>query len=664
MTRLKTDVGTLLIFGISVAFFGCNESAPDDLILEEESTESIIFVKTKGSSTLNRSSSEGNIYKLSPISPDGKVTAITDYDGARISDPCVSWDGKWILFSMHPQGASNRNIYEIDIHGGNLRQVTAGGGHDFDPTYLPDGTIMFTSSRHREMDEYNFSLSEVLYTCDADGSNITRVSFNMSDDFDPAVLSDGRVVYTRWEHFGTMNRFPLFFTNPDGSKTFHMYGPHNRNFFHAQPTPDGRIIAVVSTRVNNDAGPIAVLKPERGSADPAGSDQSVNWDVLTEDVNTGGAPWAYGAFKYPFPLGGNRYIASYTLPAATSDEVDYGLYTFTLDQSGTGSAEDPASISLEDLTFLYNDPDYNEIDAQLVAPREKPKVIPPGIIPGATTGRFLAHNVFRRGTNDGQERPVEGEVDKIVVYVGIPTMEGESNNFSANRFERRALLGFAPVYEDGSFHIEVPADLPISIATLDSLDRAFVNKRTWIYARPGEMIDECTACHKDRGPADTVKVESDPISRTKAPTDLNVLPENYRYITYQNDLAPIVEENCAHCHLETYEERDSLVVMDSTWVTVTDTIAPPGSLDLTSVLDTTSVRRQVFPRAYINLSGASEMNARQVVVPAFPRRSILIDYLLGVGVAAASGPHPEGEPLLAEEQELFNLWVTLGAQYR
>ena len=54
-----------------------------------------------------------------------------------------------------------------------------------------------------------------------------------------------------------------------------------------------------------------------------------------------------------------------------------------------------------------------------------------------------------------------------------------------------------------------------------------------------------------------------------------------------------------------------------------------------------------------------------VVVPPFPRRSILIDYVLGLGTHAGQGSHPAGvDSLTAVEKRKFNLWVLLGAQYR
>jgi Hydrazine synthase alpha subunit middle domain/WD40-like Beta Propeller Repeat len=670
-TRARSLLVVCALAALAALASGCNESAPDDLIQTEGTTDAIVFVKSSGGETLNRSWSDGNLFKLSPVSPEGVVSPITAFTGAAVSDPCVSFDGKKILFSMRPPGESWRNIYEIGVDGAGLRQITDGGGHDFDPLYLPDGRILFTSSRDGEMDEYNHAPSEHLYRCNGDGSELERVSFNQSDDFDPALLPDGKIVYTRWEHFGTQNRFPLFFTNPDGSGTFHKFGPHERNFFHAQPTPDGRIIAIESTEIEGDTGPIAVLKLEEGPADPAnyGDGSSKNWDVVTPEVGPDGAPWPYGAFKYPFPLGENRYVVSYTLPTADEDEGDYALYTFTLAQSGAGTPESPATFAISDLSFLYNDPEMNEYDAQLIAPREPPPIVPSVVNKQLSYGVFMAQDVFNRGLNDGQERPEKGvdAIDRLAVIVGRPTRVGESGDFSANEFEKRALLGFAPVYEDGSFRIRVPADTPISFATLDDLDRGFVVKRTWLYVRPGEEFNKCVGCHEDRAAGGPVVTNESPIAATQEPTDLVLTPEEYTIINYEANIGPIVKEKCEGCHQPEYVVRYAKAAApDTTIGVVIDTLPPPGDLDLTDVPDTTEMGGMgIFPRAYVNLSGESEMMERQVVVPAFPRRSILIDAILAVGARSDSVAHPSGDlALTPAEKDLFKLWVLLGAQYR
>jgi Hydrazine synthase alpha subunit middle domain/WD40-like Beta Propeller Repeat len=650
---------------LQVGSTGCRDSAPDDLIQEEQTTDALVFVKTDGAETLNRSWASGNLYKLSPISPDGVVTPITNFTGASISDPNVSFDGTRILFSMRPPGGQWRNIYEINADGTGLRQVTSGGGHDYDPLYLPDGRIMFTSSRAGIMDEYNHSPTENLYTSDYDGGNLERVSFNQSDDFDPELLPDGRIVYTRWEHFGNFNRFPLFFTHPDGSGTFHEFGPHNRNFFHAVPTPDGRLIAIESTEINGDAGPLAVLKLEDGPADPALGGNSTHWDRLNAQINTDGEPWPYGAFKYPHPIGGNRYVASYTLPAATADDADYALYTFTLDQQGAGTPTDPATFSINNLTFLYNDPNMNEFDAVLLAPHPKPPVIPSTLDKNLDYGVFLAQDVFNRSSGDGQEIPQRGvdQIDSIAVIAARPTMAGDPNDFSANEFEKRALIGMAPVQSDGSFRIKVPANTPISFATLDQQGRGFVVKRTHLYVRPGEEFNKCVGCHEDRMAGGPVPTNPNPMAANLPPTDLNLAPSQWTIINYEQNIGPIVNAKCVTCHQPVYNTYQKQLP-DSSWVTVTDTTAAAGDLDLTAVPDTTREMR-IFPRGYVNLSGESMMAAHQVVVPPFPRRSILVDYALGLGSRAGMGSHPSGaDSLTAEEKRMINEWVMLGAQYK
>lgn len=636
---------------LQLAATGCRDSAPDDLIQQEETTQALVFVKTTASGTLNRNEAPANLYKLSPITPDGVVSPITNFTGANICDPAVSFDGKKILFSMRPSGSGDHNIWEIDADGTHLRQVTSGGGDDFDPLYLPDGRIAFTSTRSGEMDEYNHAPSATLHTCNMDGSGVERISFNQSDDFDPDLLPDGRLVYTRWEHFGTMNRFPLFFTNPDGTGTFHFFGPHGRNFFHPAMTPDGRLLAIESTMVEEDMGPLAVLKPEQGPSDPVAGTSSLHWDVLTPQVNTDGEPWPYGAFKYPRSLSGNTYVASYTLPAATGEETDYALYTFTLDQAGAGTQDSPATFSIGNLTFLYNDPNTNEFDAQLLAPHPKPPVIASTVNPGVTYGEFLAQDVFNRGTSDGQERPVRGSdaLDSIAVIAARPTLVGEMNDFSANDFEKRALIGFAPVQSDGSFKIRVPANTPISFATLDDLGRGFVVKRTHLYVRPGETFDRCVGCHEDRLAGGPVVTNPNPAAAMLPAHDLNVPAANFMVINYQNDIGPIVAAKCVSCH------QPVIVGPDTTLA---------GNLDLTAVPDTVRMNR-IFPRGYVNLSGEMMSAGPQVTEPAFPRRSRLIDYVLGAGSRSGMGSHPSGaDSLTAVERRKFNLWVLLGAQYK
>ena len=91
---LKPLVPSLAAAALLAALAGCRASAPEDLIQEEPTTAALVFVKSTATETLNRTEAAANLYKLSPIAPDGVVTPITNFTGAAVSDPAVSFDGR------------------------------------------------------------------------------------------------------------------------------------------------------------------------------------------------------------------------------------------------------------------------------------------------------------------------------------------------------------------------------------------------------------------------------------------------------------------------------------------------------------------------------------------------------------------------------------------
>ena len=76
----------VVVLAASISLGGCRESAPDDLIAQTPTTDALVFVKADQEETLNRTNGSSNLYKLSPISPSGEVTPLTNYTGASISD--------------------------------------------------------------------------------------------------------------------------------------------------------------------------------------------------------------------------------------------------------------------------------------------------------------------------------------------------------------------------------------------------------------------------------------------------------------------------------------------------------------------------------------------------------------------------------------------------
>ena len=87
-------------------------------------------------------------------------------------DPEISFDGKRVIFSMRKNLEDGYHIYEIGLDGSNLKQLTSSEGvSDIDPLYLPDGDIVFTSTRQPKYCMCNRHIMGNLFRMGADGSN-------------------------------------------------------------------------------------------------------------------------------------------------------------------------------------------------------------------------------------------------------------------------------------------------------------------------------------------------------------------------------------------------------------------------------------------------------------------------------------------------------------
>ncbi len=156
----------------------------------------------------------------------GDLKLLVDDPQGGVRDPQVHYDGRKILFSYRKGGTATFHLYEINVDGTNLRQLTDGPDDDIEPTYLADGSIIFCSSRCRRFVNCWFSRVATLYRCDADGGNIRMVSSNNDHDNTPWILPDGRVLYMRWEYVdrSQVHFHHLWTMNPDGTSQMVWYG--------------------------------------------------------------------------------------------------------------------------------------------------------------------------------------------------------------------------------------------------------------------------------------------------------------------------------------------------------------------------------------------------------------------------------------------------------
>lgn len=295
----------------------------------------------------------------SPGAPEHNITAAITRGMGDVRDVEVSYDGNLLLFSMRapdipgadPEDQPTWNIWEYAITTGQLRRIigsdiTAESGQDVAPHYLPDGRIIFSSSRQQgagamlldegkpqfaALDEDLNEPALVLHVMNADGSDIHQVSYNQSHDLDPTVLADGRVVFSRRDNMGGRDAISLYSMHPDGTGLQLYYGAHSHasgssgsevQFMQPRELDDGRLLALllpftgthrggqivsidVHNYIDNDQPMAASLGILTG---PAQSPATIN-NVLTDGTISPG-----GRFHAAWPLqdGTDRLLVSWS----------------------------------------------------------------------------------------------------------------------------------------------------------------------------------------------------------------------------------------------------------------------------------------------------------------------------------------------------------------
>jgi len=296
--------------------------------------------------------------RAAPDVPERNITSAVTGGLWSVRDVDGSYDGTKLVFAMRMPlipGAMDSeqptwNIWEYDRMSDVLRRVIASDiiaeeGHDVAPHYLPDGRIVFTSTRQRQSkavlidegkpqfaaeDEDRNEHAFVLHVMNADGSGIRQISFNQSHDMDPSVLDDGRIVFSRWEN-ASGSSIHLYTVNPDGSGLELLYGANshatgtgttNIQFLAPRPAEDGRIVSLLMPFNGTELGgdPVAIdtaafVEIEQpnlanaGLAGPAHARLSIN-DVRTDPGLSPG-----GRYSSVFPLrdGTGRLLSTWTM---------------------------------------------------------------------------------------------------------------------------------------------------------------------------------------------------------------------------------------------------------------------------------------------------------------------------------------------------------------
>ncbi|MBN1908904.1 MAG: PD40 domain-containing protein [Pirellulales bacterium] len=450
----------------------------------------------------------------------GKLTVLLDDPAGGIRDPQVHYDGKKILFSYRKGGVHPYHLYEINTDGTGLRQLTDGPDDDIEPTYLPDGSIIFCSSRCHRFVNCWFTRVATLYKCDADGQNIRMLSSNNDHDNTPWVLPDGRVLYMRWEYVdrSQVHFHHLWTMNPDGTGQMVYFGNEFGGIamLDAKPIPGtGKVVMSASPGHGQfeHAGAVAVVDPNRGPDVP---------DAMR--ALTAGRPGA-NSWRDPYPIAEDCFL------------VARGKGLFVMD--GQGNAEP-----------FYRLPDGRggmEVhEPRPVRARPREPVIPPRVDLSKATGRLVLADIHE-GRNMAGVGP--GQIKKLLVLKQLP----KPINFSGGMepltiygtFTLAEIVGDVPVEPDGSAHFDVPALQSLFFVALDENDVAVKRMHSFVTLQPGEMFS-CVGCHEQRNQAPHFRPDLAALRRP--PSSIRPIDDVPRVFDFTRDIQPILDRHCVECH--------------------------------------------------------------------------------------------------------------------
>ncbi len=527
----------------------------------------------------------GGVYLLKKFkTPQAQLACLTDdFPEGSFLRPCISYDARRVLFAYcrHYAHVSEMekvdkdklpadafyHLYEMDIDGANVQQLTFGRYDDFDGRYLPGGGIVFLSTRKGQFIQCSEENTKktlhgtcpdsyvrcggdnrrpcAVYTLHAlspDRSVMRPISAFENFEWTPSVAHDGRILYARWDYIDRFNGpfMSLWSTNPTGTNPQLVYGNFTtipQCVFEARSIPGShKLVVTGSAHHSITGGSLALLDPDRGNEFHRPITR------LTPEVcfpETEGRPETY--YANPFPLSEQLFLVSWSSrplpPHRGSAQV-----------RGKENPVNALGIYLYDafgnLELIHRDPAISSMNPLPVRPRPEPPVYPEPLVQEQKKESFFYLQDVYQGL-PGIER---GTITGLRVVAVPPKTQPHMNSphLGVSREDPgKYLLGTAPVASDGSAFFRAPAGVPVFFQAVREDGVAVQTMRTLTYGQEGQTLS-CIGCHEPRETAPAVSQLSHAAS--KPPAKLIPGPGGSWPLRFDTLVQPVLDRACVRCH--------------------------------------------------------------------------------------------------------------------
>ncbi|MCX5670467.1 MAG: NPCBM/NEW2 domain-containing protein [Planctomycetota bacterium] len=504
--------------------------------------------------------------------------------GGSFLSPDLSYDGQTILFAYVECTGDRRHrrhtdptqghwaegrcyhVFRVNVDGTGLAQLTDGTWNDFDPCWLPNGRIAFMTERRggylrcgRTCPTYT------LYDMDARGGDVNCLSFHETNEWNPSVTNDGRIIYTRWDYvdrFGCTAHHP-WITTLDGTDSRAVHG----NFAPRNARPDmeldirsipgsGKYVATAAPHHSQCFGSLVMIDPDVKDDDAMRPLRRLSPDVGFPESQ--GGTETYGM---AWPLSEDYYLCVYDARMELrKGGGNYGIYLV----DAFGNKE-----------LIYRDPEIACMSPIPLRPRPAPAT-------GAAPAYLTKNKAPRAAAYPGKEGEAtialvnvydslkpwpEGTRIKALRVLQVLPMSVPSGGPPHETGVRVALagdsvvpvrhvLGTVPVEEDGSAHFVVPANREMFFQALDSKGLAVQSMRSATYLHEGERL-VCAGCHEPRHNTPT-RTQVPPLAMRREPSRLAPDVEGANPFSYARLVQPVLDRACVECHAKPESKAPSL----------------------------------------------------------------------------------------------------------
>ncbi len=504
----------------------------------------------------------GGALKTIDFAQGGEITTLIETSQGLLRDPEVHFAGGKIVFSMRKNIEDDYHIYQINADGTGLKQLTSAPGvADFDPLYLPDDSIVFSSTREPKYCMCNRHIMGNLFRMDADGANIHQIGKSTLHEGHSALMPDGRILYDRWEYvdrnFGDAQG--LWTVNPDGTNQSVYWGNNTwspGSVIDARPIPGTEnVLCIFGSCHDRPWGALAIIDRRLGIDGRKPVVRTWAADAVNLVTEAGPRPDVYGfdeftkvnpKYEDPYPLSDKYFLCS----RMTGQGEQMGIYL--LDIFGN--------------EVLLHVEEPGCFDPMPVSRRPRPMTVPLRRDFEDRSGYLYILNVYEGTHMEGLQpgtvkylRVVESPEKRFWTYAEWGGQGVHCPALNWHSFENKRILGTVPVAEDGSAYFEVPSDKFIFFQLLDANKMMVQSMRSGTIVQSGELTG-CVGCHENRRQSPKQFGEKIPIALKRQPSKLNGWKGEPRLFNYASEVQPVFDKHCISCHDFGQEAESKLIL--------------------------------------------------------------------------------------------------------